>query len=145
MQEVEDMFVLNAPYEADRRRIWSAFEVYESEVRRLLPGARLWLDGGFVTLKQWGAPKDVDVCIVATREEMAAVGAAAIRPLLTQTTSEGERIQPMSGLVDGFLTYSKPDPNAQTAYWAHQWSRVRDWQGNEDPARRKGYVEVMTA
>jgi hypothetical protein len=138
---VRRLFVEQAPYRSDRELIWEAFGVYHAQVLRLLPSARFWVDGGFVTHKDWAAPKDVDVCLIAQADEIAAAG-VALMPLLTDA-SGATRIQPMGGLVDSFITVPRPDPDCNTAYWAHQWSRVQDLNGNEDASRRKGYVEVI--
>lgn len=141
MATVQRLFVEQAPYRSDRQLIWDAFGVYRAQVLRLLPSARFWVDGGFVTHKDWAAPKDVDVCLIAQTDEIAAAD-VALMPLLTDM-SGATRIQPMGGLVDNFITVPRPDPDCNTAYWAHQWSRVQDLNGNEDASRHKGYVEVI--
>ena len=141
LEQVYDMFVAEAPFRETRERIWAAFDVYQAEVFRMLPSARLWLDGGFVTYKTWAAPKDIDVCIVAPFDEVKAAE-TELPPLLTDITTDPRR-QPMGGLVDGFVTVPRPHPDSNTQYWAQEWSRVRDWSGNEDGSRRKGFVEVV--
>ncbi|MFF2621313.1 DUF6932 family protein [Oerskovia jenensis] len=143
LEQIYDLFVLQAPFADDRQVIWEAFDLYQRNVARLLPNSKLWVDGGFVTHKRWAPPNDVDVCIIASTEEVAAAGPALL-PLLTDTSGP-KRVQPMSGMVDGFITVPRPHPDSNSAYWAHQWSRVRDLNGNEDESRRKGYVEVVSS
>lgn len=140
LAEVYETFVLNAPFRAERQRIWDAFLVYRRDVLELLPSARLWVNGGFVTLKTWAAPHDIDVCIAAPQSELKAA-LDRLRPLLTYG-EEADRVQPMAGLVDGFVTVSPGQPSSNASYWHHQWMRVKLPDGTEDSSRLKGYVEV---
>lgn len=143
LPELHLRFVVEAPQRARRQLIFDALAVYAELTWALLPGARLWVDGGFVTHKQ-EPPNDVDVAIVLdptvalpveTTEEV-------VLPLLTMQgvtyvkPAPGgyvERLQPFGGLIDGFLALDELDRQ----FWAGWWSRH---EGSED---RKGFVEVV--
>lgn len=136
--EVYDLFVTQAPYAPRRKVIWDAFEAWVPLIRPLLPTARLWIDGGFVTHKGWAAPKDVDVCILVHPSEYALADSAALAPLLTEKRSGVPRVQPMNGLVDSHIGHQ----GADAYFWADTWSTVLDAQRNVVDGERKGFVEV---
>lgn len=105
--EVRARFVEQAPYPDERDLVMRTLEIYAGRVWNVLPGARLWVDGGFVTHKKWAAPKDADVVIVITAgeaERLDEAGAEALASLLTlqgmtaqvPSLSQG-RVQPMGG------------------------------------------------
>lgn len=146
LEELRARFVEQAPKGiAQRQRIWRAFEVYVDLVRRRIPGARLWVNGGFVTHKA-DPPSDIDVVIIvpaawspkSTQEQQ------DVKTLLTlqgadlgsALSAAGARLRPMGGLVDGFL--ARDDDFPQLDYWDHQWSSVN----GAATTARKGYVEV---
>lgn len=137
LSEVEEAFVLHAPFESERRLVWDAFLVYRQLVGKHLPSARYWVNGGFVTHKTWAAPRDIDVCVVAQADELAVVD-EAIDHLFTDPGPP--RAQPMGELVDGFLIVS--GARDHVLYWSELWTRVRLEDGTADPDRRKGYLEV---
>lgn len=64
LDEVHKVFVDGAPFEPDRRRIFAALEIYAGMLWTELPSAVLWVNGGFVTHKQWAPPADVDVAVL---------------------------------------------------------------------------------
>ncbi|MBT2273452.1 DUF6932 family protein [Rhodococcus qingshengii] len=132
-------FVDGAPHSTRRDTILQAFELYAERVWEILPEARLWVDGGFVTHKAW-EPKDVDVVILVSHSDVVGIDQSKLLPLLTQTAENGTRIQPMGGLVDGFIA-DMNDP-AVTHYWNDFWSTVTDEAKEPVEGIRKGYVEV---
>lgn len=136
--ETRALFVDGAPFSTHRALLWDTFLLYRGMVAALMPSARFWVNGGFVTHKMWAAPKDIDVCLVAPVAEIEQAG-DHLDPLLTDTT-HGRR-QPMGGLIDGFL--AAQGMSDDIAYWSWEWSRVRDERGDEVPGARKGYVEVI--
>lgn len=155
MDELSDRFVTAAPYSVARQRLLSTFRIYADLVWSLLPGARLWVDGGFVTHKSWAAPQDVDVVIVAPLPELETLTADQQASLCTLLTLQGvasaqppgqmERLQPMGGLIDGFVIVDQstsPD-HPDLDYWFDMWSRVKGAPGAGSPATRKGFVEVV--
>lgn len=135
MSEFRRVFVEEAPFRSERERIWRAFEIYCEMVFELLPQARLWVNGGFVTYKQWAAPGDIDVCVVDGRDALLSIW-ESLAPLLTIEVGQ-VRIQPMSGLVDGFAA-----PDHDTEFWDGFWSQVVDENRIELNGVSKGYVEV---
>ena len=142
MPEIYATFVMGAPHQARRALIYSALSVWTQLVWDLLPGSSLWVDGGFVTLKP-ESPKDVDV-VILTPPGTPIVGVDRLHPLLTMenvsynlpdgTVGGLQRLQPMGGLVDGFLVPAT-DGN-KVAFWDGWWRRVK---GSSDV---KGYLEV---
>ncbi len=139
--EIRALFVDAAPFPKERALLWDAFLVYRSIARDLMPSVKFWIDGGFVTHKTWAAPKDIDVVMIADETEFLGVY-TQLEPLLT--VPDGPvRFQPMGGKIDGFVALSGHPEDVP--YWAWQWSRVRDSDGNTVEDQRKGYVEVMYA
>ncbi|MBA4023883.1 MAG: hypothetical protein C0482_16110 [Gordonia sp.] len=142
-------FVKDAPYEPERQLIYQALILYADILKTVFTAPVLWIDGGFVTHKHWEAPKDADVVVVVPWVEYSNVctdpKSLAYRTLqgvqVQDPPAAVPRVQPMGGLIDGFII---PDQPLQTAPWHNIWSRVKDDNGNVLPAtERKGYLEVQ--
>ncbi|TWX36241.1 hypothetical protein ES689_12620 [Frigoribacterium sp. ACAM 257] len=143
VDELEQHFVVSAPFPDERRQIFDAFRVWARAVGDLLPGARCWVDGGFVTHKTWAAPRDVDVVVFTTAEVLDALPESdqqLLMSMMTQHSSGIARVQPMAGLVDGFLGLR--DDADRTIYWRNLWSGVKDVDGSKVDAVQKGFLEV---
>lgn len=141
--EVHAAFVSNAPFSAERQRIFDAFTLWVDQLRSLIPTGKLWVNGGFVTHKSWAAPKDIDVVLLCKPDDVNALSLAdkaLLATLLTQHGAGGFRKQPMGGLVDGFLTF-KGD-TIKTVEWLTQWSGVTDQHHNQIVGMTKGFLEV---
>lgn len=145
--ELHEAFVVHAPYRERRQRLYDALRLFSDCVWDIIPDARLWIDGGFVTRKTWAAPDDVDVVIVGSGVEKHQRQELARRGLLTsrETTLELEtkslpigRLRPLGGLIDSYLTESK-----RSELWHRKWSQVTGPDGNEVDGVFKGYVEVV--
>jgi hypothetical protein len=153
--EVYETFVEQAPFSDERQLIFDALRLYTRAVAREFTDLTLWINGGFVTHKTWAAPKDSDVAVVvpsadhtrvfndpAASERMCAYQTVHnMTAFLSATTAvHATRLQPMAGLVDGFVI---PDEPMQMALWDYRWSLVNDENGNLLPDTfRKGYLEV---
>lgn len=148
LDEVERVFVNGAPFEAERRRIMVALRLYAELVWLRFPEATLWIDGGFVTLKDYAAPEDADVVVMvadagdydpASHSEdlplWTLLGVSADRPSIDRA----ERLQPFGGLIDGFFARAEIEPVAD--FWRGWWQRLPA-PGKPDVADAKGYVEV---
>lgn len=112
----------------------------------LIPGARYWVNGGFVTHKTWNAPADIDVVLICKAEELNALTPEEqerFDSLLTEEEEGVARRQPMGGLVDGFYTLRGSLGPGDPAYWNAQWSRVRGENKEEVLGALKGYLEVV--
>jgi hypothetical protein len=136
------MFVAGAPYGPERQQIYDAFVVWMGLMSKLLPGCRVWVDGGFVTHKTWAAPKDVDVVIVVRPSQLdtlTATDQTLLDSLLTDR--RGPAGQPMGGLVDAFVGM-RGDPELPS--WRVFWSNVRDSDGSSVQDETKGFLEVTT-
>jgi hypothetical protein len=139
LDEIEERFVTAAPYGEARARIWAGFRVWESLLREQLPTAILWIDGGFVTHKDWAAPSDLDVLVLARQGEAAKADRVKLEPLLT--VDDGvNRVQPMSGLVDAHFALRGDGP--LIVFFDGWWQKVRGRDRLEVPGLTKGYVEV---
>ena len=140
--EIRAKLVDGAPHSDARRLIFDALVVYADLVWRLLPTATLWVDGGFVTWKP-DPPHDVDVLIVV-EPTTPVVSVDDLAPLLTHREVNYElpirgfvsRLQPMGGLVDGWLTSSGNQD--MMSFWDGWWSTLEDVGTGE----LKGYLEV---
>lgn len=146
LTDLFEAFVQNAPFREARQEIYRALEFYSELVWRRFPHARLWINGGFTTHKPWAAPNDADVVVLVPEHEFDIDEFSDIAPFLTiQRVTVGspsftaERIQPMGGLIDGFVVVDNP---ANQFIWGDTWSRVKGPDGNLIPDGRKGYVEV---
>ena len=147
LDEVHSRFVESATTaRAQRERLFRALELHVEQVRRRFgTGIRAWIDGGFVTDKDW-PPKDIDVAYVmpvdryidASRPEHASLwtlqSVSALSPSLHTA-----RLQPMGGMIDAFPAVDVP---SQTDYWHDNWSGVTDRSGERIEGERKGFVEV---
>ena len=145
IDEIEMYFVVDAPFSERRALVFQALKTWLALVEQLLPGARLWVDGGFVTHKPWNGPSDVDVMILCQADDVNRLSATQqidLENLLTQPAGPGRaRSQPMGGLVDAYLTFRGPSGNAD--YWMRQWSQVKGRDGSEIRSLTKGFLEVM--
>lgn len=74
--EFEQVFVDEAPHPEHRRRRLRALEVWVDCLDEILPGATLWLDGGFVSHKAT-PPFDIDVLAMVDAATWAQIGQQA--------------------------------------------------------------------
>jgi len=150
IEEVRQVFVVDAPFPQRRAMIFAAFELYARILWMYLPNARLWLNGGFVTYKNV-APHDLDVAFLADSSDLTAVfsresdalslltfqGVSAVAPNMANV----KRLQPIAGLIDSFMVQADNPLAVQT--WKDRWSIASTPDG--DGYRRdlfKGYLEV---
>ena len=149
-EQVYDTFVENAPFPDERGRIFEALTLYAKNLSDICSGLALWVDGGFVTHKSWAPPKDTDVvCVVPQAHYSTMCSNPNVWSLITlqgvhvhspSTAGPLRRVQPMGGLIDGFIIEDKP---ADMAVWDYRWSLVNDEHGKLLPDTvRKGYLEV---
>ncbi len=139
LDDVEQRLVLGAPFEVERRQVLAAFRLWIELVCAMLPNARFWVDGGFVTRKTWAAPSDVDVTMLVTPDALNALSVEEqnrLNRLLTSPTGD----KPMGGLVDAYLV-TRGDVD-MTLYWRDLWSKALDEGRQELTGVRKGYLEV---
>src|SRR5690242_3170916 len=103
LPEIDQYFVVEAPCSEQRRRVFTAFSTWVELLRGLSPNAILWINGGFATYKS-DPPKDVDVAALIGKNDMNSWTLdqqVTFETLLTDVRSDGTRLQPMGGLVDG--------------------------------------------
>jgi hypothetical protein len=157
--EVERLFVHEAPHRDSREVTYRVLREWAHACWCLLPSARFWIDGGFVTHKD-EAPLDADVVAVVPISELQALderlrhelhaaeidSASKCQTVVRfwalwslQGVEAGspvmslQKLQPFGGHVDAF--YVVEENVAGLQYWHDWWS-----QGAGDTL--KGYVEV---
>jgi hypothetical protein len=141
LDEVEERFVISAPFPEHRKIVFDTFRLWHAIVSAILPNAKFWVNGGFVTHKSWAAPKDVDVVILVRQDDLNSLTTEQeIRLESMLTRVESDRIQPMSGLVDAFVC-SRGDID-KTLYWRESWSILSDENKNPIDGKQKGFLEV---
>jgi hypothetical protein len=155
LEDVRRRFVEEAPAEQQRRRgdLFSVLELHSRMVAGLARGeeVRMWINGGFLTHKDWRLPRDVDVVYLIPRDALP----QAVRPgryglwTLTDVSGrignsnmmfESDVLRPGFGLVDAYVA---PDSLASRLLWSDSWSKVRGPDGETIPGRSTGVVEVM--
>lgn len=144
LPEIEQFFVEEAPCSEHRRRVFTAFTTWVELLRGLSPSAILWINGGFATYKN-EPPKDVDVAALIGKNDINSWTAGqqvTFETLLTDVRSDGTRLQPMGGLVDGF--YAVRGDIDQSVVWHESWSAVYV-NGVQSVGESKGYLEVRLA
>jgi hypothetical protein len=149
LEEIYDAFVDQAPFQKERDLIFRALSVYLDILRMRFTDPRVLLNGGFTTHKSWAAPKDVDLAIGLNNAEFKSAYHPDNHSLVTladgavnqpQKGMQLVKLQPMGGLVDGYLFPARLANMAR--YWEDHWSKVKDEHGNEIVGARKGFVEV---
>lgn len=141
LPEIEQVFVHEAPFAEQRAPIFAALNAWVASIDMLLPGARLWLDGGFITHKSWAAPSDADIVAHHPNEIAEAWSEAQVRLLKGMLTNGDTGERPMGGLIDAYWFASG---NSQSSsYWKDLWTRVRGRDGLEVIGHSKGFVEVI--
>lgn len=139
LPEIQQRLVSGAPFETERQRIFAALELWTDLVRAMLPDARFWVDGGFVTRKPWAAPSDVDVTVLVTPAALNALSLAEQNQMSQLLTKRGVG-KAMGGLVDAYLIVR--GDVSQTVYWRDLWSTALDEDRRPLPGVKKGYLEV---
>jgi hypothetical protein len=139
LDEVYETFVKRAPFRPRRELIFRALTLYIDLVSPQFTTCRYWINGGFVTHKQWAEPEDADVVVVVPPAEHKKVTQPEFMPLLTLGSNAGGKVHPMGGLIDGFVAMDHP---AALSTWELTWSSVRDEQHNVVPGVSKGFLEV---
>lgn len=141
LDEVEDRFVRAAPFSDRRKLVFDAFRVWYGVVSGMLPNARFWVNGGFVTHKEWSAPKDVDVVVLVKQDDLNSLSAEQSETLDSMITAiEPVRVQPMSGMVDAFVFVR--GNVGETVFWRDWWSALSDENKKPIPGAQKGFLEV---
>lgn len=152
LEEVHQVFVVEAPHSKRRQLIFDAFIIYSALLWDYFPSAVLWLNGGFVTYKD-APPHDLDVAFLVEQAELRRVfgnDPGALSLLTHQGVSAAQpkfenlrRLQPFGGLIDSFMVPA--DVEAAVGTWRDRWSMAPTPAGDgyrEDLL--KGYLEVRS-
>ncbi|WP_394297268.1 DUF6932 family protein [Streptomyces rimosus] len=148
MDEIEQLFVDQAPHAGHRRRIFRGFELYVDMVKDVLERGTFWVDGGFCSHKA-APPEDLDLAVLVDPSlPLTDKDWERLVPLFTLQgvqaqggpVSWAKRVQPMGGLIDSFLVVAGVPE--QEAVWDATWSSVKGPDGQLIPGAVKGYLEV---
>lgn len=148
--ELHERFVEGAPFTAERQAVFDALLLYARLIWRIVPDARLRINGGFVTHKPWAAPEDVDIAVVCPTISQDQLERAIVAPLFTLLDVKGvvveipveiPKLHMMGGLVDAFPIL--PGLPLLDASFRRIWSTVKGEDGGLIPNLTKGYVEVV--
>lgn len=155
MDDVRSVFVDQGPesQRSARDLRLRALELHAEVVGKLFHGdpIRMWVNGGFLTHKDWRSPADVDVVYLVPPEQIGKATKHRALPLWTLSKASGiiggeggadfndATIKPGFGFVDAYIAADTP---LMRKYWSLQWSTVKGPDGNIIDGRRKGFVEV---
>jgi hypothetical protein len=147
MADIHELFVVQAPFRERREVLFRAFEIYSELIWDRIPYARIWVDGGFTTHKNWAAPDDIDVVVVAdnlapaTKRELVTDGLLTLSNVAAafnnQPLPSVAKMRPFGGLIDAYFATS-----STTQLIKMQFSRVRGPDGLIVPNLSKGILEV---
>ncbi|NIJ10242.1 hypothetical protein FHU38_000586 [Saccharomonospora amisosensis] len=141
LSDLYERFVWDAPHRNEREIIFSALSGYLGVVCRLIPSGRAWV-GGELTNRTAHAPRDVDVVLIPDEwgalKRLDGAARATLYGMLTlrgviaeQPVMYLEQVQPVSGLLDGFLCHPGDEDE-----WAAIWAR------GPVAGTAKGFAEV---
>jgi hypothetical protein len=140
--DIYERLVCDAPHQNVREILFSALNGYLGVVNRVIPSGRAWI-GGDLLSRSDTPPRSVDVALIpddwGSLKRLQGPAKDALYGLLTlrgaiieQPVMYLEQVQPVSGLLDGFLCFPGDE---QT--WAEVWS------AHQGVVGRKGFVEVV--
>jgi hypothetical protein len=146
LSDLYERFVWDAPHRNERELLLGALSGYLGMVRRVIPSGRAWIDGTFV-LRTDEVPTGIDVVLLpddwGSLKRLDGPARSALYGLVTlhgviaeQPVMHLDHVQPMSGLLDGFLCYPGDEET-----WEAAWSAVRGPYGPVD-GLAKGFAEV---
>lgn len=155
LDELQERFVNEAPEsQRDRRAlVYTALSLHVTMIRRLFRGkVRVWVNGGFVTHKQWKAPRDADLVAIVDPEAFAQANSDPAFPLWTLADVTARRgaggptlvtpkLHTGFGLTDAYVV--RADRPAQVESWRRNWASVTGPNGQTVEGVAKGFVEVV--
>lgn len=159
LEEIEEHFVTGAPFEPERRELFNTLRTFTQSIWRVLPDSEIWVDGGFCTLKDWAAPKDIDIAIGVPSHEVPMTRDPAIKYQLDSLTTrelpglpDGEnKVKPFGGQIDSFLFPALSAEQREIPlnlgpleqqYYA-LWSAVKGKNATVINGMHKGFIKVV--
>lgn len=142
LSELESRFAITRR----RQEIFGAFEIWVREFEREVAGVKVWIAGSYVTSKE--EPNDLDVCAVIpdgldVKQNTRVLARWNLQTLqrvrLSSSNVTVRRLQPIAGLVDGFLLSSAMPETV--ALFREDWTTV--WKEGARTSQRKGMLEVQ--
>ena len=150
LEELYERFVEQAPFRESRERLFQALRLYLDDVLSFAPVHSAWINGGFITLKEWGPPQDIDLVLKVSATEMNMLSAELrkrFRRAMTlpsgidQSGKDLGKTAPMNGMIDAYYLLDNQMEDARR--WHAQWSSLRGPEGHTLDDTHKGFVEVM--
>ncbi|KAA9161908.1 hypothetical protein FPZ12_013435 [Amycolatopsis acidicola] len=122
-----ERLVFDAPHQNEREILFSALNSYLGAVARIIPSGRAWIGGAFITRTE-GVPSGLDVVLLpedwGSLKRMTGPARDALYGLLTlrgvivgQPAMYLDKVQPVGGLLDGFLCFPGDEET-----WEYTWS-----------------------
>jgi uncharacterized protein DUF6932 len=127
LADVYERLVFDAPHQHEREILFSALNSYLGAVARIVPAGRAWLGGPFIERGDQ-TPGGLDVVLIPddwgglkrlsgpARESL--YGLLTLRGVIVgQPAMYLDQVQPVGGLLDGFLCFPGDEPT-----WERTWS-----------------------
>lgn len=138
LADIYERLVFDAPYQNEREILFSALNSYLGAVARIIPAGRAWIGGEFIERGEF-VPSGLDVLLIpddwGSLKRMTGPARDSLYGLLTlrgvivgQPAMYLDQVQPVGGLLDGFLCFPGDEE-----VWAHTWSAHG----------RRGFPEVV--
>jgi uncharacterized protein DUF6932 len=138
LADIYERLVFDAPYQNEREILFSALNSYLGAVARIIPTGRAWVGGAFVERSEL-VPSGLDVVLIPddwgslkrttgpARDSL--YGLLTLRGVIVgQPAMYLDQVQPVGGLLDGFLCFPGDEE-----VWARTWSAHG----------RRGFPEVV--
>lgn len=154
-KEISRAFVDEAPYANKRSLQLELLEKHFYIVNQVAQGESVtaWINGGFLTHKEWNAPKDIDVVYFVSPTAFRKLTSDRSTALWTLSKVQAfrgggedspsvasESLRSMAGFIDAYISIDSPE---RRDHWANIWSSVKDENEQIIPGRFKGFVEVI--
>jgi len=139
--ELDELFVAEAPNPQRRGKLLNALELWLGSVSQILPISRVWVNGGFVTYKTQ-IPDDIDVVAFSKADNFTEEINIRLTPLVSDLSGP-IKMKPMAygGKLDTFVVVHNLE---QVATWMKNWGLVNNPVTKEIiPNLEKGFVELQ--
>jgi hypothetical protein len=141
LADIYERLVFDAPHSNEREILFSALNSHLGVARSVIPAGRAWIGGPFVERRE-SVPRGLDVVLIpeewGSLKRYTGPARDALYGLLTlrgviigQPVTYLDQVQPVAGLLDGFLCFPGDEDT-----WEATWSAVGQSAG------AKGFPEV---
>ncbi|WP_236796440.1 hypothetical protein [Amycolatopsis sp. GM8] len=127
--DIYERLVFDAPHQNEREILFSALNSYLGAVARIIPGGRAWIGGAFITRTE-RVPGGLDVVLMpddwGSLKRMTGPARDSLYGLVTlrgviigQPAMYLDQVQPVGGLLDGFLCFPGDEETWEQTWSAH--------------------------